>query len=148
MTSPEFPNTWSTPVSAVVAVATGGVVLAVFAAALTTDAAGRIIVGCAAAALLGFAVLAGVRRPRLALVADHDEFRLTVRDLRGTTSYGPADIIGVRLGRGRRVGRASAMLEIDVRDRDADRLLVFTRWDLGTNPLNVLDALTAAGLTR
>jgi hypothetical protein len=34
-------------------------------------------------------------------------------------------------------------LEIDtVAD---DRLLVFTRWDLGTDPLQALDALTAAG---
>jgi hypothetical protein len=35
------------------------------------------------------------------------------------------------------------LLEIDtVAD---DRLLVFTRWDLGTDPLHVLDALTDAG---
>ena len=30
-------------------------------------------------------------------------------------------------------------------DADHDRLYVFSRWDLGTDPLNVLDALTAAG---
>jgi hypothetical protein len=35
------------------------------------------------------------------------------------------------------------LLEIDtVVD---DRLLVFTRWDLGTSPIDVLDALTDAG---
>jgi hypothetical protein len=35
-------------------------------------------------------------------------------------------------------------LEIDTAD---DRLHVFTRWDLGTDPLQVLDALTDAGYT-
>ena len=35
------------------------------------------------------------------------------------------------------------LLEIDTTD---DRLFVLTRWDLGTDPLEVLDALTAAGL--
>ena len=34
------------------------------------------------------------------------------------------------------------LLEIDA---DEDRLYVFSRWDLGTDPLDVLDALTAAG---
>lgn len=146
MNAPEFPNAWSTPVAAVAAAATGGVVLVAFAA-LTSDVPGRVIVGCAAVALLVFAVLAGVRRPRLAIVADDlGEFQLVVRDLRRTAGYRRADIAGVRLSRGKRLGRSSAMLEIDVRDRDAERLLVFTRWDLGTNPLDVLDALTAAGL--
>jgi Bacterial PH domain len=35
------------------------------------------------------------------------------------------------------------LLEIDTAD---DRLFVLTRWDLGVDPLDVLDALTAAGL--
>ena len=39
-------------------------------------------------------------------------------------------------------GGLHAAIEIDTVD---DRLLVFTRWDLGTDPLHVLDALTAAG---
>ena len=34
------------------------------------------------------------------------------------------------------------MLEIDTSD---DRLIVLSRWDLGTDPLDVLDALTDAG---
>jgi len=33
-------------------------------------------------------------------------------------------------------------LEIDTSD---DRLLVLSRWDLGADPLSVLDTLTAAG---
>lgn len=34
------------------------------------------------------------------------------------------------------------MLEIETHD---DELVLFTRWDLGTDPRNVLAALTAAG---
>jgi hypothetical protein len=34
------------------------------------------------------------------------------------------------------------LLEVDTAD---GRLTVFSRWDLGTDPLDVLDALTAAG---
>ena len=43
-----------------------------------------------------------------------------------------------------RLGREAldAAFEIDTTD---DRLFVLTRWDLGTDPLDVLDALTAAG---
>ena len=48
----------------------------------------------------------------------------------------------IRITEFRRIGRKARLLEIDTAD---DRLLVFTRWDLGTDPLNVLDALTAAG---
>ena len=34
------------------------------------------------------------------------------------------------------------LLEIDASD---DRLFIFSRWDLGTDPLEVLDALTVRG---
>ena len=53
-----------------------------------------------------------------------------------------ADIKLIRITEFRRIGRKTRLLEIDTTD---DRLLVFTRWDLGTDPLHVLDALTAAG---
>ena len=53
------------------------------------------------------------------------------------------DIAKIRITEFRRIGRKVRLLEIDtVAD---DRLLVFTRWDLGTDPLDVLDALTDAG---
>ena len=50
------------------------------------------------------------------------------------------DIKIIRITEFRRIGRKVRLLEIDTAD---DRLLVFTRWDLGTDPLDVLDALTA-----
>jgi hypothetical protein len=54
-----------------------------------------------------------------------------------------ADIAGIRITEFRRLARKVRLLEIDT--ADDDRLLVFTRWDLGTDPLDVLDALTDAG---
>ena len=48
----------------------------------------------------------------------------------------------IRITEFRRWARKVRLLEIDTVD---DRLIVFTRWDLGTNPIEVLDALTDAG---
>ena len=52
------------------------------------------------------------------------------------------DIKIIRITEFRRIARKVRLLEIDTTD---DRLFVLTRWDLGTDPLEVLDALTAAG---
>ena len=66
----------------------------------------------------------------------------------GTPAPGPlratrrTDIKIIRITEFRRIGRKMRLLEIDAVD---GRLLVFSRWDLGTSPLNVLDALTASG---
>jgi hypothetical protein len=53
-----------------------------------------------------------------------------------------ADIASVRITEFRRIARKVRLLELDTAD---DQLLVFTRWDLGTDPIDVLDALTEAG---
>ena len=58
---------------------------------------------------------------------------------------GRADITLIRITEFRRIGRKMRLLEIDTTD---DRLLVLSRWDLGTDPLRVLDALTDAGYAR
>ena len=52
------------------------------------------------------------------------------------------DITLIRITEFRRIGRKVRLLEIDTTD---DRLIVLSRWDLGTDPLDVLDALTDAG---
>ncbi len=57
----------------------------------------------------------------------------------------PTDIELIRITEFRRIARKVRLLEIETLD---DRLLVFTRWDLGTDPIHVLDALTAAGYAR
>ncbi|MDT5064166.1 MAG: hypothetical protein QOJ95_835 [Mycobacterium sp.] len=61
----------------------------------------------------------------------------------GTRVLGRRDVANIRITEFRRIGRKVRLLEIDT--ADDDRLLVFTRWDLGTDPIHVLDALTAAG---
>lgn len=53
-----------------------------------------------------------------------------------------SDVASVRITEFRRIGRKTRLLELDTAD---DQLLVFTRWDLGTDPIDVLDALTDAG---
>jgi hypothetical protein len=112
--------------------------LAIAAVTLITDAPGRILIGIAAVGLILFASLSWRARPKLAISDDG----LVTRGWSRTNLLRPADIKIVRITEFRRLARKVRLLEIDTND---DRLLVFTRWDLGTDPLNVLDALTAAG---
>jgi hypothetical protein len=105
-----------------------------------TDSPGRILVGIAAAGLILFASVSWRARPKLAITPEG----LVVRGWWRTQSLRRAQIKIVRITEFRRLGRKARLLEIDTAD---DRLLVFSRWDLGTDPLGVLDALTAAGYT-
>ena len=105
---------------------------------LITDPPGRILTGIAAVGLLAFASLSWLARPKLAINDD----KLVIRGWWRTHELRRSDIKIIRITEFRRVARTVRLLEIDTVD---DRLLVFTRWDLGTDPLNVLDALTAAG---
>lgn len=137
---------WSTPLAAVVATAVGTLALTVTAVTLSTDTPGRVIIGVAAVGLAVLTIVAAVRRPRLALsTADGPE--LIVRGLFGSSSYRRPDIIRVRLTETKRLGRTNAMLELDVVDNSVERLLVFTRWDLGTSPQIVYETLSVHGLT-
>jgi Bacterial PH domain len=105
---------------------------------MITDAPGRILVGIAAVGLLVFASLSWRARPKLAITDDG----LLTRGWARTNLLRRGDIKIVRITEFRRLARKVRLLEIDTTD---DRLLVFTRWDLGADPLDVLDALTAAG---
>jgi hypothetical protein len=60
------------------------------------------------------------------------------------------DIDLIRITEFRRWGRTVRLLEIDLTktESDDDQLLVLSRWDVGGDPLEVLDALTAAGYAR
>ncbi|HWS91369.1 MAG TPA: PH domain-containing protein, partial [Mycobacterium sp.] len=53
-----------------------------------------------------------------------------------------ADIKIIRITEFRRHGRNVRLLEVETVNGG---LVLFSRWDLGTNPLEVLDALTATG---
>ncbi|MGV9818970.1 PH domain-containing protein [Nocardia xishanensis] len=144
--NPESPSVeprlaWATPTPALVAVAVGGVILA-GAAIAAADAASRLLIGLAAAGLLALAGLGFRQRPRLS-IRTGDEPRLVVRGLLGPAEYRPDQIIKARVVSYRRLGRKSPMLEIDVRHDGEERLLIFGRWDLGTSPENVFEALVA-----
>ncbi|MFE9582975.1 PH domain-containing protein [Nocardia sp. NPDC006044] len=130
---------WTTPTPALVAVAGGGVVLAV-AAILADEAASRLLVGLAAAGLLVLAGLGFRQRPRLSVLPGADP-RLVVRKALGADEYARDQIIRARVVDYRRLGRKMPMLEIDVDHDGTERLLIFGRWDLGTRPDDVYDTL-------
>ena len=129
---------WSPSALGIAACGISGLILATAAVTLITDAPGRILVGIAAVGLLVFASLSWRARPKLAISDDG----LVIRGWSRTHQLRPSDIRIIRITEFRRLARKVRLLEIDTTD---DRLLVFTRWDLGTDPLDVLDALTAAG---
>ncbi|MCX0270296.1 PH domain-containing protein [Nocardia zapadnayensis] len=130
---------WTTPLPALIAAAGGGVVLAV-AAVLTTELPGKFLLGVAALVLLGLAALGMRQRPRLSVVPGESP-RLVLRTLTGVTEYTRDQILRARVVGYRRLGRKSPMLEIDVDHLGSERLLIFGRWDLGTSPEDVYDAV-------
>ncbi len=129
---------WQPRTGGIAALAGFGLILGIVSVTSITDAPGRFLSGVAAVCLLLFAVGAWRARPKLAITADG----LVVRGALRTRTLRRADITRIRITEIRRIGRRMRLLEIDTAD---DRLCVFTRWELGTDPLNVLDALTDAG---
>jgi hypothetical protein len=130
---------WSPSTPGIAACAVLGLMMATGVVTVVTDAPGRILGGIAAVGLLAFASMSWRARPKLAITPDG----LVVRGWWNTHVVPRHDIAKIRITEFRRIGRKVHLLEIDtIAD---DRLLVFTRWDLGTNPLDVLDALTEAG---
>ena len=101
------------------------------------DRPGRLLCGIAAVALV-FVALVGTRaRPRLAADLDGIE----VRGLTSRTRYPWSEVERVHVVRTRRWGRETPLLEIDTRTDDEERLLVFGRLDLGTDPEEVSERL-------
>jgi Bacterial PH domain len=132
------PTAWAPPTAGIALLGGAGVVMAVLSATAITDPPGRVLAGVAAVGLLVFATFSWRARPRLAITPGG----LAVRGWWRQQLLTPAELTLVRITEFRRIGRKVQLLEIDTAD---DRLLVFSRWDLGTQPLEVLDALTAAG---
>lgn len=131
-------TSWGPSTAAIAGCAVVGVAMAVSAVMLVTDPPGRILVGVAAAGLLIFAGFSVRARPRLAITPDG----LRVRGWWRTRVLTRSQIKLIRITEFRRLARKARLLEVDMAD---DRLIVFSRWDLGTDPIDVLDALTAAG---
>ncbi|MFC8381394.1 PH domain-containing protein [Nocardia sp. NPDC057272] len=137
------PVSWSTPVAGLLAISGGGILLAVLAI-LAQDGPSRLLIGVAAAAVLAMSTLGIRQRPRLTMVPGPAP-RLVVGTLTGPKDYPLDRIDRIRMVSYRRIGRKSSMLEVDVRHEDTERLLIFGRWDLGTNPHDVYDALVVNG---
>mgnify|MGYP000101885850 FL=1 len=135
---PQQQTRWQPRTSGILAFAALGLILAIVSVTGITDPPGRVLCGVAAVGLLVFAITGLRGRPKLAITHDG----LTLRGPLRTTTLHRADITRIRITEIRRIGRKVRLLEIDATD---DRLFVLTRWDLGTDPLDVLDALTAAG---
>lgn len=118
-----------------------GLAMALVAVTVVTDLPGRVLGGVAALGLVLFATASWRARPKLAIT----DAGLQIRGWLNTRVLAKDDITLIRITEFRRLARKVRLLEIDTAD---DRLYVFTRWDLGTNPLQVLDALTEAGYAR
>ena len=129
---------WGPRPAGIAGVALAGTLMAIGCAAVATDPAGRILTGIAAAGLLVFAAGSLRARPRLAVTTEG----LVYRGWLTTTTLRRSDIELIRITEFRRWGRTVRLLEIDT---VGSRLLVLSRWDLGADPLAVLDSITEAG---
>lgn len=132
------PVAWGPRPVAIAVIGFGGILMALACLLLADDVPGRILTAVAAVGLLTFALGSWRARPRLALTDEGVVYRGWWR----TRTLGPEDIAAIRITEFRRLGRKAQLLEIDTSD---DSLLVLSRWDLGGDPLPVLDALTDAG---
>ena len=129
---------WGPNPAAVAGLGLGGVLMAIACVTVVTDSPGRILTGVAAAGLLVFANGSWRARPKLAITPAGLVLRGWIR----TATLQRADVKLIRITEFRRIGRKVRLLEIDT---VRDQLIVLSRWDLGGDPLNALDALTEAG---
>lgn len=133
-------TSWAPKTAGIVWIGVIGLVMAAVAVTVVTDLPGRVLGGVAALGLILFATASWRARPKLAIT----DAGLEIRGWLSTRVLTKADITLIRITEFRRLARKVRLLEIDTAD---DRLHVFTRWDLGTDPLQVLDTLTDAGYT-
>ena len=129
---------WGPSSPAVAAVGLAGLLMALACMLIAADPPGRILSAIAALGLLLFAAGSWRARPRLAITGDGLVYRGWLR----TITLRRTDIELIRITEFRRLGRRVRLLEIDTVE---SQLLVLSRWDLGGDPLQVLDALTDAG---
>jgi hypothetical protein len=129
---------WSPSTIGIIGCGVFGAALAAAAVTAITDAPGRVLAGIAAVGLLVFAIMSWRARPKLAIT----EAGVLVRGWFSKRVLTKSDIDLIRITEFRRLARKVRLLEVETVD---DQLYVFTRWDLGTDPLRVLDVLTDAG---
>ncbi|GAA4810256.1 hypothetical protein GCM10023200_55040 [Actinomycetospora chlora] len=144
MDADEPASAWAAPWPAVLLGAVGTLGLAAWAVA-AGDPPGRLLAGIAALALGVVTLVGAVARPRLGV----DDAGLVLRGLTGTRRWAWERVDAVRVVRMRRLGVPAAYLEVEARDDhpddapDGGRLLVLGRLELGTDPVEVADALQA-----
>ncbi|ORV62924.1 PH domain-containing protein [Mycobacterium europaeum] len=129
---------WEPSAAGIAGCGAAGVLMAIASVTVVTDVPGRILAGIAAAGLILFAGATWRARPKLAMTPDG----LVLRGWFRTQVLRRSDIKIIRITEFRRYGRKVRLLEVEDAD---DGLVLFSRWDLGADPLEVLDALTAAG---
>ena len=129
---------WEPPAAGIAGCGIVGVAMAIACVTLVTDPPGRILTGIAALGLILFAGASWRARPKLAITPDG----LVLKGWFRTQLFRHSDIKIIRLTEFRRYARKVRLLELEPVDGG---LVIFSRWDLGTEPLEVLDALTAAG---
>jgi Bacterial PH domain len=132
---------WEPPPAGIAGCGVAGVAMAIAGVTVITDAPGRVMAGIATLGLILFAGFSWRARPKLAITSDG----LALRGWFRTQLLRPSDIKIIRITEFRRWARTVRLLEIETADGG---LTVLSRWDLGTNPLDVLDALTDAGYGR
>ncbi len=129
---------WAPPAPGIAGCGAAGILMAIASVTLVTDPPGRILTGIAAAGLILFAGMTWRARPKLAISPGG----LVLRGWFRTQVLQHSDIKIIRITEFRRHGRTVRLLEVET---VAGGLVILSRWDLGTDPLKVLDALTAAG---
>ena len=129
---------WGPPPAGIAGCWIAGAAMAIASVTLVTDPPGRILTGIAAAGLILFAGLSWRARPKLAITPDG----LVLRGWFRTHLFRDSDIKVIRITEFRRHARKVRLLELEPVNGG---LVIFSRWDLGTDPVQVLDALTAAG---
>jgi hypothetical protein len=134
-------TSWAPKTVGIVWIGVIGIAMALVAVTVVTDLPGRVLGSVAALGLILFATGSWRARPKLAIT----DAGLEIRGWLSTRVLATNEITLIRITEFRRLARKVRLLEIDTAD---DRLYVFTRWDLGTNPVQVLDALTEAGYAR
>jgi hypothetical protein len=129
---------WEPPTAGIAGCGIVGVAMAIACVTLVTDPPGRILTGIAALGLILFAGASWRARPKLAITPDG----LVLKGWFRTQLFRHSDIKIIRLTEFRRYARKVRLLELETVNGG---LVIFSRWDLGTEPMEVLDALTAAG---
>ncbi len=129
---------WAPKSAAIIWIGIAGLAMAIVTVTVVTDLPGRVLGIVAAAGLVLFATVSWRARPKLAIT----ETGLQVRGWVSTRVIARDEITQIRITEFRRLARKQRLLEIDTTD---DRLYIFTRWDLGTSPAEVLEVLRSAG---